>query len=85
MIFIHTEKSKRHEVANVLATIYDGTSKPYPNGTMLLFIPLYDNIQYDASYRQKVLYNHEQYLGDEEGISIYGMQDLDMLTVLKNQ
>jgi len=85
MIFIHTEKSKRHEVANVLATIYDGTSKPYPNGTMLLFIPLYDNIQYDASYRQKVLYNHEQYLGDEEGVSIYGMQDLDMLTVLKNQ
>jgi len=84
MIFIHTEKSKQHEVAKTLSKMYDGTSKAYPNGIMLLFIPLHDNIQYDAAYRQKVVYNHEQYLGTEEGISIYGLQDLDMVTTLKN-
>jgi hypothetical protein len=27
MIFIHKEKSKQHEVAEVLTKIYDGTSK----------------------------------------------------------
>jgi hypothetical protein len=65
--------------------IYDGTSKPYPNGTMLLFIPMHDNIQYDAEYRHKVIYNHERYLGDEEAISIHGLQDIDMITTLKTQ
>jgi hypothetical protein len=85
MIFIHAEKSKQHEVAKVLSNIYDGTSKAYPNGLMLLFIPLYDNVRYDADYRQKVLFNHELYLGDEEGITIRGLQDLDMHITLKDQ
>jgi len=85
MIFIHTEKSKQQEVAKVFSEIYDGTSKAYPNGIMLLFIPLHDNVRHDAAYRQKVIYNHEQYLGDEEGITIFGLQDIDMVTTLKNQ
>jgi hypothetical protein len=85
MIFIHAEKSKQHEVARVISKIYDGTSKSYPNNIMLLFIPLHDNIQYDAAYRHKVIYNHEQYLGNEEGISIHGLQDPDLIINLKNQ
>jgi hypothetical protein len=85
VIFIHAEKSKQHKVARILSKIYDKTSKSYPNNTMLLFIPQHDNIQYDAAYRQKVIYNHEQYLGNEEGISIHGLQDPDMTVTLKNQ
>jgi len=73
MIFIHTEKSKQHEVTQVLTNIYDGTSKKYPNGNMMLFIPMHDNIKYDSHYRQKVIYIHEQYLGDEVAISIHGL------------
>jgi len=85
MIFIHAEKSKQHEVARVISKIYDGTLKSCPNNIMLLFIPLHDNIQYDAAYRHKVIYNHEQYLGNEEGISIHGLQDPDLIITLKNQ
>lgn len=85
MIFVHAEKSKQNDVACVLTKIYDGTSKAYPNGNMMLFIPLHDNIQYDAPYRQKVIYNHEQFLGDEAAIAIHGLQDLDYGVTLKNQ
>jgi hypothetical protein len=39
----------------------------------MLFIPLYDNIQHEPAYRQKVIYNHERYIGDEEAICIHGL------------
>ncbi len=84
MIFIHTEKSKQDEVAAIMAQIYDGTTKPYPNGNMMLFIPLQSNIQYDASYRQKVIYNHEQFIGEEMALAIHGLQDPDFGVTLKN-
>ncbi|MFN9978943.1 MAG: hypothetical protein ACK53Y_03465, partial [bacterium] len=42
-------------------------------------------MRYDADYRQKVLFNHELYLRDEEGITIRGLQDLDMHITLKDQ
>jgi hypothetical protein len=84
MIFIHTEKFKQHEVAEVLTKIYDGTSKAYPNGNMMLFIPMHDNIQYDAAYRQKVLYNHEEFLGEESAIAIHGLQHPDLGVILKH-
>jgi hypothetical protein len=84
MIFVHAEKSKQQDVAQGLTKIYDGTSKAYPNGNMMLFIPLRDNIQYDALYRQKVVYNHEQFLGEEMALAIHGLQDLDSGVKLKN-
>ena len=61
MIFVQTERTKQHEVAQVFTKIYVGTSKNYPNGNMMLFIPIHDNIKYDPQYRQKVLFNHEQH------------------------
>jgi hypothetical protein len=51
---------------------------------MMLFIPLYDNIQHEPAYRQKVIYNHERYIGDEEAICIHGLQDFNMTVTLKD-
>jgi hypothetical protein len=84
MIFIHTKKSKQHDVTQVLTRIYDGTSKAYPNGNMMLFIPLHDNIQLKATYRHKVAYNHEQFLGEEMALAIHGLQDVEAGVTLKN-
>ncbi len=84
MIFVHTERAKQHEVGKVFSKLYDGTSKQYPNGIMMLFIPLYDHIIHEPSYRQKVIYNHERYLGEEEALCIHGLQDFNMIVTLKN-
>jgi len=85
MIFIHTERPKQHEVAQVFTNFYDGTSKNYPNGNMMLFLPIHDNIKYDPQYRHKVIFNHEQYLGEETAVTIHGLQDIDNRVVLKNK
>jgi hypothetical protein len=50
----------------------------------MLFIPMHDNIQYDAAYRQKVLYNHEQFLGEESAIAIHGLQHPVLGVTLKH-
>ena len=84
MIFVQTERTKQHEVGKFFSQLYDGTSKQYPNGIMLLFIPLYDNIRHEPAYRQKVIYNHERYLGEEEALCIHGLQDFNTTVQLKN-
>lgn len=34
------KKSKQEEVTNLFKNSYDGTKKTYPNGSMMLFIPI---------------------------------------------
>ncbi len=84
MVFVSTEKSKQLLVANFFSSLYDATPKEYPNGIMLLFIPLRDGIVYDDDYRNKIIYNHEQYLGNESAISIMGLGDLNTMIALTN-
>jgi hypothetical protein len=84
MIFVCAERSKQIEAAPILLALYDGTSKEYPNGIMLLFIPLHNGIQYEPSYRQKVIFNHKQYLGQETATSIHRLRDLDTPVKLRN-
>jgi hypothetical protein len=40
MLFVSGEKSKKEELTNFFKTLYDGSSKEYLNGSMMLFIPL---------------------------------------------
>ncbi len=84
MLFVQTERTKQHEVGKFFSQLYDGTSKQYPNGIMLLFIPLYDHIHHEPAYRQKVIYNHERYLGEEEALCIHGLQDFNNTVQLKS-
>lgn len=76
MLFVSAEKSKQNEVATSFTNIYDGRDKTYPNGTMMIFIPLHQDIKYSDDYRQKLINNHVAYIGDEEAISIRGLADL---------
>ncbi len=55
MILVSTEKSKQLPVANLLSSLYDAAPKEYPNGIMLLFIPLRDGIAYDKEYRDRII------------------------------
>jgi hypothetical protein len=82
MLFVCSKKSCQHKVAHFFSTLYDGTSKAYPNGIMMLFIPLHDNIE--ASYCQKVIFNHNKYLGDETALAIQGLNNLSTIIKLKN-
>jgi hypothetical protein len=43
----------------------------------MLFIPLNPSITYDPSYCQKVIYNHEQYLGEETCMCMHRLEDLN--------
>jgi hypothetical protein len=85
MIFVCSEKSRQLEASHFFSTLYDGTPKEYPNGIMLLFIPLSNTIHYDNLYRQKIIFNHEQYLGEEDILAIHGLANLDTTLTLKDQ
>ncbi len=84
MIFVSTEKSKQLQVTAFFASLYDATPKEYPNGIMLLFIPIREGITYDNEYRHKIIFKNEQYLGNEAAISIMGLKDLNTVVKLKN-
>jgi len=84
MIFVCAERSKQVEAGDFFSRLYDGTSKNYPNGIMMLYIPLNDNIVYEPAYRQKVIFNHEHYLGNEAALCIQGLSDLNTKVTLKN-
>jgi len=49
-----------------------------------MFFPLHDNIQHDSTYRQKFIYNHERYLGEETALCIQGLCSLSTRIKLKN-
>ena len=83
MIFVTGERSKQEEIREVFKLIYDGTPKSYPRGEMMLFIPTRNGEQYSNEQREKIIYNHEQYLGEEEIMAIHGLQDLNTQVLLK--
>jgi hypothetical protein len=76
MMFVSTEQSRQKEVSGILKALYDGTPKPYPNGYMMLFIPHTTGHYPSPEFRQRILFNHDQYIGDEAAFSIGGFQDL---------
>jgi hypothetical protein len=84
MIFVCSERSTQTTTSKFFSRLYDGTSTEYPNGIMMLLIPLNPNIMYKPSYHQKVIYNHEQYLGEETCMCIHGFHDLSTIIKLKN-
>jgi hypothetical protein len=43
---------------------------------MMLFIPILEGQQPSTEFRKIILFNHEQYLGDEAAFSIGGFKDL---------
>jgi hypothetical protein len=83
MIFVTAERSKQDIVREIFKKIYDGTPKAYPRGEMMLFTPTRNGEQYSNDQRDKFIYNHEQYLGDEEITAIHGLQDLNTKVLLK--
>jgi len=77
MLFVSSEKSKYKEATEFFKMLYDGSPKAYPNGSMMLFIPLRDGAGASSDYREKNSFNHDKYNGDEETVCIGGLQDLD--------
>lgn len=77
MIFISAERSKQDVLTEFFRKLYDGVPKEYPNGNMMLFIPMNEHMQYSTEYRQKLIYNHEAFIGSEEAITINGLQNLN--------
>lgn len=56
-------------------------TKSYPRGEMLLFIPTHYGDQYSADQREKIIFGHETYLGEEEVTAIHGFNNLTVLTI----
>jgi hypothetical protein len=84
MLFVSAEKSKQQEVSHLMRTIYDGTQKSYPNGYMMLFVPIQDITNSTPAFRAKIAFNHEKYIGNETLFSIRGLNDLNTIIRLTN-
>jgi len=84
MIFVRSERSKKDEATKFFLKLYDGTPKRYPRGDMLFFIPVSSNLEvdYTDAQREKYLFNHQAYLGDEDCFVIFGLSDLDTKVTL---
>ncbi len=83
MIFVSAEKTKTDEVAALFRTLYDGKSKAYPNGAMMLFVPFNEDVNYTVEYRKKLIFNHESFIRMEDAITINGLQNLNNEITLK--
>ncbi len=53
--------------------------KSYPNGSMMVFIPFSKGTHSSAEYWAKILFNHENFMGDQMAISIGGLNNLNNL------
>jgi hypothetical protein len=84
MIFVSAEKTKADEVSTLFRTIYDGKAKEYPNGAMMLFIPMNEDTQYTSDYRKKLIFNHDSFIGTEDAITLNGLHNLNNIVTLKN-
>ena len=89
MPFVSSEHSRQKEVTYLLksiydGTIYDGTKKMYPNGSMMLFIPHSTILNASIDFKTKILFNHNKFIGDETLFSIGELQDLNSIIKLKN-
>jgi hypothetical protein len=83
MIFVSSEQSKQDIVREAFKEIYDGKAKTYPRGEMLYFIPVRLGEQYTEEQRDKFIFNHETYIGEEEVTAIHGLKDLNSEVILK--
>jgi len=84
MIFVSAEQSKALETIESFKSLYDGGPKAYPNGYMMLFIPLFEGQQPSNEFQMKVLFNHDQYTGEEAAFSIGGLEDLKTQVKFQN-
>jgi hypothetical protein len=84
MLFVSSEKSKQEKIIRFFEMLYEGEPKQYPQGSMMLFIPLTKNIHYSPEYRAKIMFNHEKFNGDEAAVCIGGLKDLKTPVKLKN-
>ena len=84
MLFVSAEKSRQQEVIRLMKLIYDGTQKSYPNGYMMLFVPIQELTNSTPAFRLKIAFNHEKYIGDEALFSIGGLNDLNTTIHLTN-
>ncbi len=47
------QNTRQERVSNLFKSIYDGTKKNYPNGSMMLFIPIQDTKLSSSSFWRK--------------------------------
>jgi hypothetical protein len=83
MLFVSSEKSKQQELVEHFKRLYDGSKKSYPNGSMMVFIPINDGSLASSTYRDKIYYNHEKSTGDETVFSIGGLNDMKTIIKIK--
>ncbi len=70
MLFVLGERSHQEVITNIFKTLYNGAPKEYPNGAMMVFLPLTDGSLYSLEYRTKIIFNHEKFIGDEATICV---------------
>ncbi len=86
MIFVRAERSKKDIAKDIMEKIYDGSIKSYPRRDMLFFIPISSKIEDDYTPQQgdKFIFNHENYLGEEDCMALFGLNDFNSNITLKN-
>jgi hypothetical protein len=77
MLFVLAEKSQQDKVVEFFKQVYNGSPKAYPNGSMMIFIPLRDGTSMSTEYRSKILFNHDNFNGTQKAMCIGGLQDLN--------
>jgi hypothetical protein len=65
MLFVSAKRSKQEEVSNLFESIYNGTKKSYPNGAIMLFLPLSEISNSSSDLCKKIVFNHDKIIGDE--------------------
>jgi hypothetical protein len=84
MLFITGEKSRQNEIAAYFCTLYDETPKEYPNGAMMMFIPLNKGTIYTPEECTPYIFNNKSFLGDEAALCIGSLEDINTKIRLKN-
>jgi hypothetical protein len=85
MLFDSDEKSRQDDVMCLFKLVCDGTPKKYPNGYIMLFIPIQDLINSTPEFQSKITFNHKRYICEEAMFSIGGLNDLNTIVTLKNE
>jgi hypothetical protein len=83
MLFISGKKSKKEELSNFFKSLYDGSNKEYPNGSMMLFILLTEGTHSSSMYREKILYNRRKHNGHVQVLAVGGLNNLQTVVKLK--
>jgi hypothetical protein len=83
MLFVSGEKSKQEEITEFFKALYNGDSKQYPNASLMLFIPFHEGTHMAQQYRDKIIFNRQQYNGQGEVLAVGGLNDLQTEVTLK--